>query len=184
VQAMALIEQFKNYIGRLQLEKELKSKRKKQKLISFTNVNQIGIVYHANNTEQEKIITSYAADLRAEGLKVYMLGYVDSKQLPANKKFLLYSEYFWKEKLNGFNLPLKGKIGQFLQTEFDVLLNLYYEPLLPLQAIAAYSKAKYNLGANIKDGLPFNDVVIDTGSQQNDIKYLIEQIDFYLHQLK
>ncbi len=90
-----------------------------------------------------------------------MLGFVNEKELPANKKFVLNSEFFWKTKLNGMNLPDKGKIGQFLQLEFDLLLNVYLEPVLPLMAIAAYSRAKYKVGPYIDGGLAYYDFMMD-----------------------
>lgn len=180
---MKLIEDIKNTIGRWQLMQEIKQKAIKRRLISFGDVQHIGILYNAINKENEQLVAKYAATLRAEGKKVFMLGYVDLKQLPPSKKFLLNSEFFWREKLNAINLPIKGKIGQFLQLEFDLLLNLYQEPLLPLQAIAAYSNAKYRVGAHISDGLDYYDAVIDTGNQTS-LVFLIEQIDFYLRNIK
>ena len=179
---MKLIEDIKNYIGRWQLEREIKGKRLKRKRIPFNQVNHIGIVYNAESKENEQTVTAYANKLRAEGLKVFMLGYVNQKHLPPSKKFLLNSEFFWNEKLNGVNLPIKGKIGQFLQIEFDVLLNLYYEPLLPLQAVAAYSKARYRVGPHIEGGVDYYDFMLDTGNR-TDLAFLIEQIDFYLRNI-
>lgn len=181
---MKLIEYIKNFIGRWQLANEIKSKPLKRKLVAFNEVNHIGIVYNADQKEHEMLVSKYAAELRNEGKKVFMLGYVDAKQLPHTKKFLLNSEFFWREKLNGVNLPIKGNIGQFLQLEFDLLLNLYQEPILPLQAIAAYSKAKYRVGAHIEGGLDYYDAMIDVGQRTNDLNYLIEQIDFYLRNIK
>lgn len=180
---MKLIEDIKNFLGKWQLHKEIKHKKAKNKLVAFGQVNHVGIVYNAETKEHEQLVTKYANELRAEGKKVFMLGYVDAKQLPANKKFLLNSEFFWREKLNGINLPIKGNIGQFLQLEFDLLLNLYQEPLLPMQAISAFSKARYRVGTNVADNIDFNDATIDTGNR-NDLKFLIEQIDFYLRSIK
>lgn len=180
---MKIVEDVRNYIGRWQLRREMRHKKHASQLLSLMSAQHIGIVYNAEDKENEQIIQKYATDLRSEGKKVFMLGYVDLKQLPHSKKFLLNSEFFWKEKLNGVNLPVKGKIGQFLQQEFDLLLNLYQEPLLPMQAIAAYSNAKYRVGANIEGSLDYYDAVIDTGSR-NDLRFLIEQIDFYLRNIK
>lgn len=179
---MKLIDDIKNYIGRWQLEREIKGKRMKRKRIPFHQVQHIGIVYNAESKENEQIVATYAAKLRGEGIKVFMLGYVDLKQLPTTKKFMLNSEFFWKEKLNGVNLPIKGKIGQFLQLEFDVLLNLYHEPLLPMQAVAAYSKARYRVGPHIEGGIDYYDFMLDTGNRR-DLAFLIEQIDFYLRNI-
>jgi hypothetical protein len=176
---MKLIEDVKNYIGRWQLERELKQKKVKRNRIPFAQVNHIGIVYDAESKENEQVVTKYANELRAEGKKVFMMGYVNQKQLPPAKKFMLNSEFFWKEKLNGINLPIRGKIGQFLQLDFDLLLNLYFEPILPMQAMAAYSQAKYRVASNIEGGLQYYDAMIDIGPKK-DLSLLIEQMDFYL----
>lgn len=182
-QKMKWIEQLKNYIGRWQLAREVKTKRIKRKLIPFSQVEHIGIVYNAALKEDELLVSKYAQALRNEGKRVFMLGYVDLKQLPPSKKFMLNSEFFWREKLNGINLPIKGKIGQFLELEFDVLMSIYSEPLLPMQAVAAYSNAKYRVGPHLEDGLGFFDLMVDTGTEKG-IPFLIEQLDFYLRNIK
>jgi hypothetical protein len=71
---MKLIEDIKNYIGRWQLERELKQKKVKRKRIPFNQVNHIGIVYDAENKENEVLVTQYANEIRAEGKKVLMMG--------------------------------------------------------------------------------------------------------------
>ncbi|MCU0442120.1 MAG: hypothetical protein MUE96_06955 [Bacteroidia bacterium] len=180
---MKWIEQLKNYIGRWQLAREVKTKRIKRKLIPFSQVEHIGIVYNAALKDDELLVSKYAQALRNEGKRVFMLGYVDLKQLPHTKKFMLNSEFFWREKLNGINLPIKGKIGQFLELEFDVLMSIYREPLLPMQAVAAYSNAKYRVGPHLEYGLDFFDLMVDTGTEKG-LPFLIEQLDFYLRNIK
>ncbi len=180
---MKLIEDIKNYIGRFLLSKEIAEKNAKHSLTTFNEVQHIGIVYNAEDRNNEEAINNYANQLRTDGKKVFLMGYVDKKDLPHSKKFILQSEFFWKEKLNGFNLPIKGKIGRFLELDFDLLLNLYFEPSLPMQAIAAYSKAKYRVGSHIAGGLDYYDAMIDIG-EKKDLNFLIEQIDFYLKNIK
>ncbi|MEI6507819.1 MAG: hypothetical protein WCO54_04995 [Bacteroidota bacterium] len=180
---MKIIEDIKNYTGRFILSRELSQKKVKRAFIPFADVQHIGIVYSADDKNEEEEVVNYANKLRSEGKKVFMMGYVDQKHLPHTKKFNMQSEFFWKEKLNGFNLPIKGKIGRFLDLDFDLLLNLHTGVSLPMQAIAAYSKAKYRMGSNITGGLDFYDAMIDTGNRK-DLIFLIEQIDFYLKAIK
>jgi len=175
---MQLTEDIKNYIGRLQLNNQIVQKKVKRKRLSYSHTNYIGILYDAADTANEQLITVYANQLRSENKKVFMLGFFNQKNLPANKKFLLNSEYFWLEKLTSFNLPDRGKVGQFFQQEFDLLINLYLQPILPLQAASAYSKASYRVGAHFSNGLQYVDFMVDIGNN-NDIGFLIKQIDFY-----
>jgi hypothetical protein len=179
---MKVIEDTKNKIGRWQLGRELSQHKSKRKLIPFAQVNHIGIVYDANQLENEQYLINYANSLRAEGKKVFMLGYVNEKELPSSRKFVLNSEFFWNEKLSFWNLPEKGKIGQFLNLEFDLLLNLYLQPVLPLQAISVYSKAKYKVGPHLEGGLNYYDFMVDI-QPRTDIGFLAEQMDFYLRNI-
>lgn len=165
------------------LSREIAERKKKSKMIGYEQVEHIGIVYDAAYIEKEGIVHQYANKLRSEGKKVFLLGFVDMKQLPGNKKFSLQSEYFWKETLNSFNLPVKNKLSRFLEMEFDWLLNLYLDPVLPLMAIAAYSHAKYRIGPAIEGGVKYFDAIIDTGDKQ-DLTFLIDQMDFYLKVIK
>jgi hypothetical protein len=176
---MKILEDIKNKIGRWQLEKHVKPKRGKRKLLPFDQVISLGIVYDANDTVNEEQVMAYANELRSQGKKVFMLGFVNEKELPSTKKFVLFSEFFWKAKLTPFNLPDKGQIGQFLQQEFDMLLSLYLDPVLPLQAITAYSEARYKVGPYIEDGIKYVDFMVDIAPRK-DLGFLIEQMDFYL----
>jgi hypothetical protein len=180
---MSLIEKIKTQVGRLILSREAREHKRHHKLVALGEANHIGIVYNAENSRDEQLVNSYANQLRSEGKKVFTMGYVDQKELHHSKKFSINSEFFWKEKLNGFNLPIRGKIGQFLEIEFDLLLNLYLEPVLPMQAIAAYSNARYRVGSNIDGALEYYDAMIDTGGRK-DLGFLINQIDFYLKHIK
>jgi hypothetical protein len=180
---MKLIEDIKNYIGRWMLNRELTQKKLKRSFSGYKEVQHIGIVYNAESKGAEDAINNYANRLRSDGKKVFTMGYVDMKELPHTKKFNLQSEFFWKEKLNGFNLPIKGKIGRFLELDFDLLLNLYFEASLPMQAIAAYSNAKYRVASHIEGGIDYYDAMIDVGNKK-DLHFLIEQIDFYLKAIK
>ncbi|MFI5221812.1 MAG: DUF6913 domain-containing protein [Bacteroidia bacterium] len=180
---MTFIENIKTFIGRFLLKRELKHHKRKHSFTRFSRVDSIGIVYNAEKTEEENMVNDFANKLRLEGKKVFLMGFVNLKFLPHSKKFLFQNEYFWREKLDRFNLPVKGKIGQFLHSDFDFLLNLYLEPSLPMQAIAGYSAAKYRVGANMEGGLDFCDALIDVGKNKN-LNFLIQQIDFYLRNVK
>jgi len=179
---MKLIEDLKNLAGETKLLREARANAIKREFNSLDHAVEVGIIYNGINRDDELIVHKYASDLRAQGKKVFLMGYVDLPTLPGNKKFTLQSEYCWKEKLTPFNLPDKGKIGRFLDIQFDLLLNIYTEPLLPMKALSAYAKAKYRVGPVMNHGTDYLDAMIDT-KQQSNLKLLIEQIDFYLRSI-
>lgn len=180
---MSLINHLRNKIGTSLLHQYTRSHPLKRTYTSLQEAREIGIIYDGLLLENESAIQKYAVELRSQGKKVFLMGYVDQKNLPGNKKFTMQSEYFWKEKLTPFNLPDKSKIGRFLEVDFDLLLNLYVTPLLPMQALSAYAHAKYRVGPNMPFGTEYMDAMIDTGKNM-DIRFLIKQIDFYLRSIK
>jgi hypothetical protein len=88
-------------------------------------------------------------------------------------------EFYWKEKLNFFNLPSAEKIGRFIDTPFDLLFNIYHEENISLQGVSVLSKAKYQLGAQMNLATQLFDITIDTG-ENKDLYYLAKQMEFYL----
>ena len=164
---MGWIKNIKDAIGNYLLKgMVIKKVRPSKPMPSFNTINEIGIVYDANSENQEEQVNQIANYLRQEGKKVFTLGYIDAKQLPAKAKFNISASYYWHESLTKFNLPDKQKLSSFLNTEFDLLMNLFFVKELPLQAIAGLSKSKFIMGANIQGALPYNDFLIDTGDKK------------------
>jgi hypothetical protein len=172
-------EKIKNKIGRYLLQKASTIRNSKHIIPTFESVKEIGIIYHAGFKDNEEEINKIAHFLRDQGKKVWMIGFVDAKTLPNNKKFHISSEYFWKEKLSYFNLPNPSLIGNFIHHKFDLLLNLYFEEDLPLQGLSNLSEANYAMGAQIPNALNYNDSIIDTGNNLT-LQNLASQMVHYL----
>lgn len=180
---MSPAQRLRNKIGTYLLHQYTRTHPLKRVYTSLEAAKEIGIIYDGMMLETENTVHKYANELRSQGKKVFLMGFVNLTKLPGNKKFSMQSEYCWKEKLTPFNLPDKHKVGRFLDIEFDLLLNLYVTPLLPMQALSAYAKAHYRVGPVMTHGTDFMDAMIDTGTNK-DIRFLIEQIDFYLRTIK
>lgn len=177
-----MFEQLKNYWGKLILRRNLKAKQTHHSFMPFDKANEIGIVYNAENIADEQKVQQFANDLRGEGKKVFLLGFINQKELPAKRKPHISSELFWRENLNFFNLPNPDKIGRFIDTKFDILFNVYHEEILALQGISSLSKAKYQLGAQMSLATDLFDITIDTGNNK-DLYYLAKQMEHYIKSL-
>lgn len=177
---MGLIDNLKNKIGAWFLSRQVKANKGMQHVPSLASIHEIGIIYNATESKQEEQITNIAHFLREQGKKVQTIGFVDAKVLPHNRKFHISSTYFWREQLNVFNIPQEEKVGQFMQHKFDLILNLYFEPIFPLQAMSTLCKAKFKMGAQINNSLAYNDSIIDIGEDKNATQ-LASQIIHYLN---
>ena len=77
-----------------------------------------------------------------------MLSYVDNhkKHIPGWLVKKLDSGYFCKSDLNWYGKPQK-EVQAFIDCEFDILLDLELEPILPLKHVLVQSKAKMKVVA-------------------------------------
>ncbi len=177
--ALQVLDNIKTTIGSIFLRRNMSRSDERHNRLPFDQMQEIGIVYNAGDKTDEAAVQTFANELRDQGKKVFLLGYVHLKHLPHSKKIHITSEFFWKEKLSFFNLPDPARIGRFLDIRFDVLMNLYFDELLPLKGVAALSKARYRVGANVKDAVRLYDCVLDTGSN-HDVYNLAKQMEHYL----
>ena len=176
---MLLLQQLIHKIGQAFLNNEVRHLKMERKIMSLHDAGQIGILFHAAAPDEERKVENYADKLRSEGKKVFMLGYVDEKELPERNKHSVTVQYFCRSDLNSYLKPISSKVKQFERTSFDMLLCLFATPVLPLLYVSAHSKANYRTGPQMENGLKYFDGIIDTGEIKS-IDFLIEQMDFYL----
>lgn len=150
---------------------------------SLNEAAHIAILYDATFIDKEPAIHRFVAQLKQEGKKVYTIGFVDMPKLPGNKKFSLQSDFVWYEKINTFKLPHRPAFETFLNTRFDLLINLYEQPTLPLMALSAWSTASCKIGPHLPNLLPFVDIAIDMGPKP-EIEQIVDQTNYYLRIIK
>jgi len=161
---MQLIENMKTEIGKLILNRSFTKRVAMKVMPDFASMQSIAILYDASNKQDEEEVAHLASYLREQGKKVMMMGFVNEKNLPFQKKFHISSQFFWREYLNFFNLPIQVKLSGFIKEEYDLLINLYTTSNLPLMALSSYSNANYRIGAKFEDAEKFNEILIDGAS--------------------
>lgn len=85
------------------------------------------------------------------------------------------------KELNWWGLPRHEKVSEFVDMNFDILLNIALSQNLALDYITALSQAKFKVGSST-DVSNYFDLNINIG-ENNDALYLAKQQIFYLAQL-
>lgn len=83
--------------------------------------------------------------------------------------------------LNWYGLPKPGPVDDFINTEFDILLNIALNQSLQFDYVTALSRARFKIGSS-KEETNFFDLNINIIGKQ-DALYLARQQIFYLGQL-
>ncbi len=98
-----------------------------------------------------------------------------------NNEIVKATNIITSKDLNWIGLPREESCESFINTEFDLFLNVALHQNLPLVYVTALSRAKFKVGWSPADH-NFFDLNIKIGSKQ-DALFLAEQQIFYLSQL-
>jgi hypothetical protein len=157
------------------LSQKLKNSKVDRKAVSFDKAKRIGILFDATNPDNEVIVSAYKHNLQNSGKQVDMLAYVDDK-LEHNTTLF---KYFNRKNLNWSLQPTSSIVEQFIETPFDILLNLHIDTVPPLEYVSALSKAHLRVGQFRDDKEYCYDLMIDIPEEDN-LGNFISQLDALL----
>lgn len=141
------------------------------RLIQMSAVMKVGILWDEHDEKAYKFLYDH---FKSPKVIIRFLCYTKDKTLKD-------SNLITPKDINWLGFPRGGAIEKFMQTEFDLLLNISVTPNFTLDAITALSAATLKIGWDQGNKGLF-DISIDV-SQQPDAMYLAEQQLFYLQQL-
>jgi hypothetical protein len=111
------------------------------------------------------------------------MGYYSGKNLPNQFTAVRYLSIIKNEELNFFYHPVSNDTNKFVNNKFDVLIDINFEKLLPLQYISSLSNAGFKVGLFESEtgNTPF-DLMMDLKSPVNIEDYL-NQVVHYLEMI-
>jgi hypothetical protein len=176
-----MFRSMKDRIGRLRLAREAEPVRQRGGT-NFTEAKRIGILYRDDDERAYNRIRAFAKGLK-ENFRtntVQVLGFVDlpDKQLPVWQQRKLEYDYFTHNDLNWYMKPVKN-VRNFLEQDFDLLIDLSGGNITPLGFVLKASKAHMKVGWQGSATAPYCDLVIAIpGSESPDL--FIQQLHLYL----
>ncbi|MFH1005223.1 MAG: hypothetical protein V1781_07000 [Bacteroidota bacterium] len=176
---MNLIQNIKNILGNYYLKHKMKSLHRNKAFINLEQAKTIGIVFDATEEENLELVKKYIAYLREMKKKVKAIGYFDQKQIPSFVYSKLEYDFFCSSELNWYNVPSVVYVENFLNDEFDILIDLNLDDCFPLRYISSLSKAKFKVGGKSEQNSSIFDLMIEIDLSKG-IKYFLRTIDTYL----
>ncbi len=178
---MKFLQRIKRGLGGRILKKELEPVRLRGGS-NFRSAQRIGILYKDQDQETYESIRSYGEYLKNkfEVKVVHSLAYVDSKEkkLPEYQRQRIDAEYFTRGDLNWHMRPVQN-VSNFLQQQFDILIDFSGGNVVPLNFILKESTATMKVGMRGTRAERYCDFIIDMGDQFGIDKF-IEQLNLYL----
>jgi len=169
-------KKYRNYFFR----KEIGKINRKKKVINYIEAKDIGIIYDASSEENYLLIANLTRELQKDGKKVNTLGYIRQKKRPQYSFPRLILGFFSMQDFTWNYKSRSNFINEFLERNFDILLDLSPADIFFAKYIAGLTKATYKAGIYDREYFHIYDLLIDV----NESCSLEERIEHSLHYLK
>lgn len=152
--------------------------RNKQ-FVKLSDAKTIGIIFEATDNATFETVKKFITQLKEYTKNVHAIGYIDEKLTPNYSYIKTDIDLFNKKELQSFFKPQSPYIKTFMDDEKDLLIDINLNQKIPLQFIAAGSKAKCKVGLHLPENEQLHDVLIAT-TQQQGLDYYLQQVIKYL----
>jgi hypothetical protein len=173
-----IVKTIKTYLWQRALNARLANRNRVRISGSLITAKDLFVVYDASEEVQNKHAEAFFVKLKSLDIKVKSLGYAKYKIIPHYCIPQLSRQFICQKDLNLFGVPHKPFLDDFLDDEVDLLISLDQEQDPVLQYLAAVSMAKFKVGWNHPDNLPYFDYLI--GSSPGDLPDYFDQLIHYL----
>jgi len=180
------MELFKNIrvkIGSIILKEKAARRKKRMVYQNFNLVKSIGIVWNAANTEEFQALTKFHLDMQKRNIDVQIIGYYSGKILPDTYTAIRYLSCIRRHELSFLFIPESLETHDFINKEFDILIDINFDKVFTLRYITVLSKALFKVGLSEPENpsTPF-DLMMEIKKPVSIENYL-EQIVQYLEMI-
>lgn len=152
-------------------------KVREPQILALRNAKRIGILCNITTEDTYKDIYAVFSKLQTTQRSVWMMGYIDDKAVPFYCLQQLSADYFCNKDLNWYGKPEKGQIKDFVNMEFDMLIDFSHDVFDPLRLIMAITPAKLIVGSE-KRNTEYYDLLIQSEEPLSNME-LLHNIDKY-----
>lgn len=156
----------------------LANQRFRRQSMPFDQVRSIGILFDATELAIRNQVMAYADTLKKAGKQVRLLGFADQAETPDSFPFKAFNP----KGLDWMLRPTGPDVEDFIQQPFDLLFLLSFDDILPLQYIAALSRAHFRVGPYSNHG-PTLELMIDMPKGKG-LPEFIQQAESFLHKMQ
>jgi hypothetical protein len=179
---MELAKGIRLRIGKNLLERKvIKIKRK----VGYTNigsVSKIGVVWDASNPGDFVHLSRFCQKMNERNISVRIIGYFPGKTLPDQYTAIRFFSCLNKDEVNFFYHPLSQDATDFINTRFDILIDLNFKNLFPLECITSLSVAGLKVGLLDQQRKASYDLMMEYG-QPVAINEFLDQALHYLEMI-
>lgn len=148
---------------------------------AFTNLKKaasVGILFELDDEQTYHAVHDYVTRLQNDKVRVKVIGLVTEDRL--KKLFLpvLTFDLISKKELNWFRVPVSKRTRDFVETEFDICINLTGPRNFPMKYISANCLARLKVGVFSEKDKAIYDVMIHSAEPHDQRRFLKDVHDY------
>ena len=179
---MKAIQNIREKFANSSLLQLLNIQKRMQKQINLESARTVALLYYLPDEATYKIVETILGKLNDLNLKVRVVCYTDLKIIPHYFIPKITQDIITAKDVNWKYQPQKPFVKEFINTEYDVLIDLSLSNHLPLLYCAALSKAGIKVGRFQEDHELFYDLMIHAGPDET-IDSFAGQVIHYLSRI-
>lgn len=176
---MEFLKNIRTRIGEYLLLRQEEGYSRSRAIMNIDSAHSIGIIYCADEPGDVEFIKNYIQSIRNKGKQVKSLGFIHTKELPPDINGSIMHQYFALKELNWYFKPSSQFIDNFVNDEFDILMDFGLSEQLPIMFISSMSKAKCKVGRYLKKYAELYDVMIEAGENKK-LEYVVNTTHSYM----
>jgi hypothetical protein len=179
---MELFRGTRLFIGNLVLKQRRRKTRRQKKFNNLRNAHKIGIVWDGSRTEDFEALTAFYQEMQERNIQVDIICYYPRKVLPDKYTAIRYLTCIKRTDLNYFFIPQSDDIDEFINTPYEILIDINENNLFPVRFISVLSRAEFKVGIESSSYRNELDMTINI-DKQYDASYYLEQVRYYLEMI-
>lgn len=140
------MKKLKQYIFKSRAKKHLAQDTRKKKFVNYDKAKSVVILFESDERENNPFVKRIIEQLKGEGKKVSAWGFVNKKIIES----AVLSDYkiLNKKSCDWTKQPTESFIREVSENNYDLLIDLTKNEILPLKYILLYSNAACKTGIN------------------------------------
>ena len=190
---MTMFKIINNYLFNKRAQKYLDETPREHRFVNYDKAKTILILFESDYAEKNQAIHTIIDQIRKDGKKVTAWGFLNKKEIET----AIFPDFriLHHKQTDFFHKPLDSYINELKFVEYDLLIDLSVNSIIPLEYLALYANASFKTGIR-KTIIPVYDFVLDVDKvpasdessesvhTQVDETYLYNQIIFYLKKIQ
>ena len=180
---MEILNNIRLKRGRSILRRKISRMKRTRFRANFSKAKTIGIVWDASNHEEFTVLSKFHQKMHERNIEVKILGFFPGNNLPDRYTAIRYLTCLKNQDISFFYQPVSNEAKLFINTRFDILIDINFKQLFPLQYISSLSVAGLKVGIfeNGSENPPY-DLMMDL-NKNTDISTYLTQIIYYLEMI-